>query len=106
MFEYMIISLLVISFLFSFCGLIQKLKMHYRSENATSTSTQSVPNQTTIAVIEGDKFPQEYYPCAPPEYTEIDLPPKYADISKHEIIYPTVHGYNNQNNEVITIIST
>ncbi|XP_044263612.1 uncharacterized protein LOC123010632 [Tribolium madens] len=105
--ELVLLSGLIIIFIASFCGLLQKIRRTYeqdreytaRMTNVSSPQlslTEIYINPTFTENTENHSVSQGVFPCAPPPYTEVycEPPPKYEDIIKNRDFRVPVHVSN------------
>ncbi|XP_017779291.1 PREDICTED: uncharacterized protein LOC108564702 [Nicrophorus vespilloides] len=94
--ELLVVLVLIIVFLISFCSFLQRLRRHYESEIHSNRASDMESGFTNDGMQVEDIIHQGIYPSTlapPPAYSEYDLPPKYDEvmrISKETL--PKVHG--------------
>lgn len=108
-FEFVLLLTLIIIFIISFCGLLQKIKQTYQQEriiaerNAQRNAARNQINSISDVFVNpsfvddrGAQHGESYggiFPGSPPPYTQtyMEPPPKYEDIFKtvNEVTVPT-----------------
>ncbi|XP_019866636.1 uncharacterized protein LOC109595655 [Aethina tumida] len=108
-FEFFLLGTLIVIFLISFCGLLQKVRQTYETERRIIERAQ-INNQnaaTSIVELYNPSFDcdnEGIFPNAPPPYSQLDLPPNYEDIMKDVVLTPANinSNRNNANNQTNT----